>query len=308
MHLGFKHIKALRWPGFGVLLLLGISCTRELPYTQDNFKPILVLNAIWGEGDSLQVQLTSSIGILDDTTEVMVTGANVGIRSGSFSLDVNEIGNGMYGANALCQAGNLYQISAVADGFETINASEIAPLRLNATLPDSNEQLVTTDQINIDINDPIIDNFYLVEVRAQRYKITIDPFTLELDSQLVIEPVEFGNTNKIFLSDLEIVSKQTPFELFDDRLFNGRNYGLQIEIPLSESRRTIFQSEAHHYYVTLKSISESYFNFLKNYLIARPVYGGPFESYRQVPTNVEGGAGILGMYSEVADTVFIKKR
>jgi hypothetical protein len=194
-----------------------------------------------------------------------------------------------------------------APEFQGVRAAEVAPKVLQGSFPDSTVKVVSNDLIDIKINDKPGENFYLIDVKAKRYRRFLDPQTLKFDSTLVLEPIEFNNLNKIFLSDLEIVSKQTYFELFDDRLFNGKDYTLQVEIPAEESQRNPIHTEAQYYLVSVKSISKSYFEFLRNFLVARPIYGGPFESYREVPTNVMGGAGIFGLYSEIQDTVFIKK-
>lgn len=290
-----------------VLCLSGLclACTKEIPYKQDNFEPIVVLNSIWQEGQPLNLNLSSSIGILDDTAQVVIDEALVSIKSEGKELNVQNTGKGVYRSLAICEAGKSYEIRVEAPGFETVVASETAPKILEATLPDSTAQLVNNELIDVVIKDGAEDNFYLVEVKAKRYAIVLDPVTLQLDSSLVLESIPFENLNKIFISDLEIVSKNTDFELFDDRLFNGKEYILQLEIPLSESRRSATHSAPEYYMVSLKSISKSYYDFLRNFLVSRPIYGGPFESYRQIPTNVQGGAGLMGMYSQVSDTVFI---
>jgi hypothetical protein len=290
-----------------VVVILGLGCTKELPYTQDNFKPIIVVNSIWEVGQPVKFNLSSSIGILADTNQVLIENAIGNIRSNGIPLPLQNIGGGDYTSPLLCQEGVTYDIVMSAPGFDAVVATEVSPTNIVASLPDSTDIIIQNHLINIDIDDGLETNYYLIDVKAQRYKLFFDPVTFELDSTLVLEAIPFGNLNKIFLSDLEIVSKRTSFELFDDRLFNGKQYQLQIEVPVSSSLRTVERSEVHHYVVSIRSISPSYFSFLKNFLISRPIYGGPFESYREIPTNVLGGAGVFGIFSQVKDTVFISK-
>jgi len=288
-----------------ILACIGFnSCTKEIPYVQDNFQPILVLNAIWAEGDSMSLEVTSSIGILEDTSRVTINNASVSISSSSVNYNVFNQGKGVYASSAICEAEKNYTIQVSAPGFQSVLATETVPQKLQSTFPDSADRVINNELIDVLIKDPSGANYYMIELKARRYKIRIDPFTQEMDSTLIWESIPFGNLNKIFVSDLEIVSKQTSYELFDDRLFDDKEYTLQVDIPRSSYSRTPVRSEVHFYELHLKSISAAYYRFLRNYLVARPIYGGPFESYREVPNNVQGGAGIFGLYSGERDTVY----
>ncbi|MBO6515413.1 MAG: DUF4249 family protein, partial [Bacteroidia bacterium] len=145
----------------------------------------------------------------------------------------------------------------------------------------------------------LTEDFYLIELRGYRWLYKFDPWSGDkTDSTLVSEPVRMSSVNQIFFSDNNVVNNRQPFELFNDQIFNGesafkldfdvRNFVLIAQADRSE----VFKLEAR-----LKHITKAYYQFLTTLSLNRPVYGGPFSTSSQVPSNIQGGYGIFATYA-----------
>lgn len=272
------------------LILILISCVDEIVFDLDKHESKLVVNSFFSPSDSIRINLSRSIPVLDKDTVNYVKNASVLIYCQDELVDkMNYDGNGNYSLNTSIVTGKEYSIIVDAPGFNTLTAKDMIPEPV---------QILSFDTITIDNgllyceigfkNDLHAMNYYLLEI-VSKYPVwdSDSSHSCQVDiinSDILVENVDFGNADKRLV-------------------FSGRNlqdsvYALGFvldKLPLLNS----CIDGSNTLYIQFKNISEKYYSYLKSYYSSQTWQD-------EVYTNAENGYGIFAGYSVTLDSIVIR--
>lgn len=249
--------------------------------------PMLVANSLFNQHDSWQVLLHKSKNSLDRSSNSPILNATVEIfQDNRIITSLTHTGSGVYHSPQYIkpEIGIEYVLKASAPSYDPIEATDYVPIP------------VQIESVDYDIS-------------SNPFKFTIhftDPLETKNYYQVqLLTPVAEGNS---FLTQVWWESNDLLFQdlgggdpnisLFDDALISGESYSLKLKAyPHSvEPLRQI--------YVSLLSVSESYYNYMKSSKNQDDKGDNPFSTPVQVYNNIENGLGIFAGYGVSIVAVF----
>jgi hypothetical protein len=286
-----------------------MGCNDEISFNQGNGDNLIVVHAQAEVGQRLRLEVSQSELVTEDTLENPIN--DVGIElfiNGLFKEFVysNTKGNAVF--NYVVKAKDSLSIAINKPPFDAISSVAIVPSTMGILQFDTTNKRPQVQGLRISFFDqPLEVNFYQVSLQGQRWFYTLDKLTGQrTDSALGYEYVQMTSINRLFFSDNNIVNNRQNFELLNDKVFNGKNFVLDVDINTFQLEERHDRGEIQRLDIELKNISADYYNFLTTLSINRPVYGGPFSISSQVPSNIRGGYGIFAAYSTDKATILLK--
>lgn len=290
-------------------MLLNQACNDDLVYTgsQDDKKIVAVIRA---ESDSLlKIYLQESQLITEDTFSQPLSDAEIRLyKSEVLQETMKSPASGKVKSTFKVKPNDSLGIAIRKDGYNIVRADVQVPEFVSIILFDTvtrigNDLLLKMSFIDLASRR----NFYMVELFALRWKYILHPLTgARIDSTWEKEELEMESVNRIFFSDQNIVTNQQKFELFNDQIFNGQIFSLDMSINSFNLKESQAKGRAEQLEIRFRNINIDYYNFLTSLSLNRPVYGGPFSITSQVPGNIEGGYGIFAAYSTTTRRIIMK--
>jgi hypothetical protein len=310
------------------LITLLFSCEKVIEFNGDEVKTKLVLNSILTPDSIVKIQLTESRFFLDSNpTFNPIDDADVKLwKDGSLIEPLQNTGEGYYtGTYIPCEGDNL-RITASCSGFDPVECEMqiVSPTPIisvdttNTSLrkdiyyksdygeggfwttgedgswitADSVEFLIFEGNITIKFKDHA--------TIAGYYAIMLEMHIHYENGNVYVWPVNYTSDDMVFKTNNEITFDDDDYQflyIFSDELFDGKEYALKIKargvnmyFPADDSKITGQEMQ-----VTLQSLSPSYYMYLKtrdanseSNFFTEPV---------QIYTNIKGGIGIFGNYS-----------
>jgi len=301
------------------------SCETAIEFNGDTSADLMVLNSFLSPDSVISVHLSKSNFFLDDNeTFTLINDAQV-------KLFVNDVlketltskGQGIYEATYLPKTGERIKITASHSKYGQIEAqtqienhirisscdtssvaTETTPLvyyyydyKQQKTIIDT---VGTNYQNNLNFKINIADsagykNYYRAKVYLAKYMKNGD---------YVVTTLYFDSNDLVFgtAKDEVVDENSNRYNVFNDDIFDGKNYGLSLSIPYNtyayDKDYEIPDYEKPDYYkqeiiVDIESISKSLYLYLKT-REAADNYIEFFSEPVQIYTNVENGIGILG--------------
>jgi hypothetical protein len=264
------------------VMLVALSCEKQIPFNDPGTETKLVLNSYVTPGAAIQVHLSLSRHILDESNYQVVEGATVKLyENGSFVEDLVDMGGGVYEGLHIAEVSKSYRLTASASGYDQISADTSIPSPAGVANIEY-EGLVNTpdgevNRVTFDIVDPGGDNFYHLFLK--------DP-----DGDYNIS---FSSSSQFFETGQED-SYYYDGALFNDDLFNGNSVEVTLDFYLWGAEEAevdiVLVSGSEEYYTytrTIHAYSESQWD-----LFAQPV---------QIYSNVEGGHGAFTGFSLIRE-------
>lgn len=285
---------------FVFLILTLTACEKEIPLDSEQKEPRIVVNCIFGDGDTISVHVSESRNVLYEGELPNLTSASVILQdqNGNALGNFTHEGDGIYKLNNyIPSAGISYKLTVTNTGFDAVQAETQTPSAISISAIDT---LRKGDEMNYAIkfsDDPATTNYY---------GITVEQITISDDGMGGVFTYSdyYFETSEIFTqngyADVDGTKYGSVF-LFSDATFNGGNcvFDASTYIPVGSTDSTIIV-------VGLLSLSEDYFKYKLSYEKYQETAGDPFAQPVQVYSNVENGFGIFGGYSVYRDSLFFE--
>lgn len=278
-----------------------MSCDKQIPYDDVNFKPKLVLNAFNYPDSLLKLKFDESFKLLGSPSiQKLSTPVNIQLFKDSISIidDVFWIEEGEVILPYSVEEGSLYQIKANVVDYPSIESSDRVPLDNVKLILDSMSTGTVFYHLDVTINDPSMDNFYVLDLSV------IGKQSLLNDSIIKHYPIRFSSKDKIFSSTIQTTTEPSNRVIFNDELFNGLNKKIGLRIQKDSLAHSGFRPQK--IYVRLKSVSESMYNYYLMLIQNNHVFGGPLYFEGQIEGNVNGGLGGFYFYNQYTDSIPFK--
>jgi len=278
------------------------SCHSLVDDEFDNYEPIPVMNGLLQADSTFSVQISMSAN-LSDSTPTYVSDAEVIIES---SIDTPDTliytEKGWYTSSRIVKAGETYTCIASIPHYSIISAQTTVPL------PTAISSMVFTDIVGRGEEGEKISSveFTISNDTSKKQFWQIQLITEKMRSNYNSETNEWTETfgaedEYIYMlaeQDTVLLNEANPLTLVSNKLMTTNKYKLKFYI---NSNYTDFNSNEKSY-VLLKSVDESYYQYLKQYYIyfsASEINIGQSSQKYPLYSNVKNG---LGMFTSTSIT------
>jgi len=314
---------------FILFAITATSCLKIVEFDEKDLKPMMVVNCFLSPDSIPSIDLTYTVSSIEDKEYFeSIKNAKITFRQGettypdfTYITEIDSImkwdymGNqtatkyesGKYKNEAIkIESGKKYNIQIEAEGFETVTAETVIPSTIKI---DKIDTFSTThsDQysFSIDRNAKIYFTDPSGETNFYRVKSEIASLTFNqmMEDSFAVYPNYISgylnSTDPVFgTDDTEDIfggSSYNRFSIFDDKIFDGKQYGLSV-ILNSEYKYSDYQAQTYSfniYKVELISVSEPMYLYLNS---VGKQSNGNFALFTEpvlIYSNVEKGAGIF---------------
>ena len=276
------------------------SVVVELPEHQ----PVLVVNGFINPDSVSEVSISKSTGFLAESENQFVRNADVRLsENGTQVTTLVHIGEGVYRASSHHPSqGATYRLDVVADGFEPIRAEAVVPTPIaidSVSVRATNPEIPWSNEYDLTIfftDPPVEDNFYQVIMLERRQ------FPEQPGSQIAQEG--FRSSDPVLLRQDDFGDQQWFYSdaYFDDALFDGESYGLELHYY-------VYSGDAlRDLWAALLTTTESYHYFRKTVDQQDNSEENPFAEPVQIFSNVEKGLGVFAAYSASKFTIDLRQQ
>jgi hypothetical protein len=288
---------------FWIIILLLASCIQEVDYSAPPFSARLVLSSIINPDSVIKAHVGKNISITD-TGSSIIEDASVFLFENGAPIDTLDYqSNGWYVSHTYPKVGFNYRLETHHTGFSSVSAecSVPPPPQLDSLFFTYGELLdqeglpLTRFTLRLNDPDPAINFYELILYSGNPLEPGIQPMPSTRITQLD-DPTLLADANWDY-------APSTLF--FSDALFNGMNGEVSINLKWGG-----YPSADSPYYMVLRNISSSYYQYLKSWSVHRfnqnstqntqdPLtllfQGDSVELY----TNVNDGYGVFGAYNQI---------
>ncbi|MFV0589761.1 MAG: DUF4249 domain-containing protein [Draconibacterium sp.] len=326
-----------------VVFLFFISCEKEVEFKGDELDPLIVVNGIVTEGDTVAVLLTKSKSVFEEEyLYTFVTNAEVNLYVNDVfaetltpqkaeAWDTGELyDTGEYAGSVKAVAGKTYRLEIAVDGFDPISCETTVPKPVEILAWDTTSVgetgysgFASITEFNVEFNDNGQQhNYYRIQSTSkggrERIRYTPDG-TMQYTDTIVIEPessewIDILNAQlNDAINDADEFISGTPdnrFAIFKDDSFNGSKMKLRFQI----------RNNFYYYYpamgssnesdgnfrernISLFSLSKEYYEYLNTANLHYYFEDDFFSEPVQVYSNIKGGIGIWGAVARTSFSV-----
>lgn len=291
------------------MLVLQTACEKKLEFEGEVLTSKLVVNDDFDPTRSWSVHVSNSLSVIDNASLRAIEDAEVNIFNGNELVEsLTHTNDGFYHSFDMLPLPNVnYTIAVSAPGFEPVSSSSFAPennLEISNIDTSYFEQEFSDSRslrLDITIKDTQVgQNYYGIGATS----VFINPETLqETHNQLYL------NSSDLIFDASSGDNKYGESLPFDDVLFNNSQYILSVNIDEIDGQYQEIYDEFGNYIgfelvppsvliLKIFSYSEELYLFNKSINSYENNDGDPFSQPTQIFSNIEGGFGIFGGFTE----------
>jgi len=272
-----------------------LACERSIPFPETNTPSVLVANSLFTKDSIWTVQLSQSVAIDSAVNFNFIPNGQIEIKNldNNLSTLLKHQEDGIYTSAAFLPTSEAtYELSAQADGFQSIQAINTLPkdFVINLKKFQRSEYLKQPNYLfDIEIKDePNTANFYLIQIQ----------YTLKKEGELFYEKArhfsfDINSDNETVVVD-HAALKQS---YLSDANFNGQTYTSQIGAA-SSLLSMIELADELTAFISVYSISEAGYLYEKSVERFENAENELFVEPFGVFSNINNGLGIFAGYLE----------
>ncbi|MBL4703484.1 MAG: DUF4249 domain-containing protein [Flavobacteriales bacterium] len=281
--------------GTVVLIIVMISCRKEIPFTSEVTTSKLVVNSLFEADSSWNINVSRSLSVIDEAELASIENATVTIKDGTGTLIETLVhdADGNYIGTSYPQIGNTYRVDVSAAGYTSVYGEDLVPDPVNVISIDTAATVISGEEylgVSITFDDPSgVKNYYRLSVlvglwdRWDNGMGGLDSAYWEEEVYLVLnDPAFEGNGAD---------SWQTE-GIMTDLLFDGQQRTVEVGLDSWFFNNSIVRIQFID--VLFFNSTETTYLFNKSYSLYQETNGNPFAQPVQVYSNITNGFGIFG--------------
>jgi hypothetical protein len=294
------------------IIFLFAACQKEVEVKLPESSYKLVLNSILSSDSVVKVLVSRSKKLyVDDVANLKINNAVVSLYEDNDFIEIlPRFEDGVYKSlNFKPQIGKEYKVIVRAPGYTDAVAKETIIQQAeinNITFQDS--ALILEQQMMAKVSFDIVDvpgtkNYYELSIQSFFYNYNFNPNTGQIiDSTKLPIPAYLTITDEALKENYEGSGLDggnyyyTDALAFTDKFFDGKNFKVNVYF-------SSYQANVDTLTIRIKSMTKSYYEYKRSVNLQSSVGSNPFSEPVRVFTNVEGGLGILGSYTEIRKKV-----
>ncbi len=282
-----------------------VSCEKEVQLNLPAHTPALTLSSFTETNERIEIGVGKSISIqqYNRNADLSIGNAIVKVyRDGVLMEEIQGVSSsGHYMSTMTVEPGSTYTVAVSAPGFNTVEASSIAPSQVPLMgeperIPNVKKDIngVSLDEVRIRFTDPpTLGDFYILQIRdATSFDTTFQYYS----SYCITSPDP--SVESAYTDDIEQNTCLSSNGIYiKDVLFNGTSKDLRLYMPSEALKPQVIQGDSVWPVILLHHVTGDYFRYLKTYNYALDNSGNPFSEPANVYSNVKNGYGIFSISS-----------
>jgi hypothetical protein len=286
-----------------MMFVLLFSCETDVDMDLGPHTPVLVVHGFVSTGDFFKISVSKTTNSkIVNVDELIVDNATVILYENDIARDTIPYDPFIkrYASLVIAVPGNTYKIVVQAPGFTTVEATAVASPEVATTIK-SYEKNARSDVDGSLLNDIVFSiadpasqpNHYYVEISGTLTgyfcTYTFDPSVEQFQGSLnPFEPDDCIGSDEILITD---------------KRFNGIVKDVAISATAWAMEEFDNGNRMLRPYLTKYTVSEEYYNYLRDGIAADLFEGNPFAEPRITKGNVRNGYGLFAVYSVTVDTL-----
>lgn len=290
---------------YSVFLISCTFCTKVIEIDIPSHDPALVVNSLFTDGQRIRVHLSKTASAFDYSTPTVENGL-VRLFCNDEEIETLIFNNGYYYSDVEALQKEEYSLIVSVPGMEDVSSEDSIPER---TLIESyvhrdsvmmNDNNYPVMQLELGFTDKSGRDFYELSIAADYYVAGFN-YRHNVGFKYSTDPV---------LVSTGLLDYYAESIVFTDELFDGEQTSIKANYWIQTGEMPLIGGGPEYGYilfVSLRSISESYYNYIRKQIIYRynlesNIFTGlpdPVQMY----SNITGGYGIFAGYSSDNKTI-----
>ncbi|MBN2863693.1 MAG: DUF4249 domain-containing protein [Bacteroidales bacterium] len=292
---------------YPVLLICCATCTKIIEIDIPAHEPKLVVNSLFTDGHRFKVHLSKTASAFDYSTPTVEDGL-IRLFCNDEEIDTLIFNNGYYYSNINAEQGEKYSLIVIAPEMDDVSSEDSIPKRTliesyvhrdSVMMSDNNYPVM---QLELRFTDKPGPDFYELSIAADYYVAGFN-YRHNVGFQYSTDPV---------LVSTGLLDYYAESIVFTDELFDREQTSIKANYWLQTGEMPLIGGGPEYGYllfVSLRSISESYYNYIRKqiiyqYSLESNIFTGlpdPVHMY----SNIKGGYGIFAGYSSDNKTISV---
>lgn len=290
-------------------LIIFAACNKDIEVKLPVEESKLVVNSRTNVGDTIHVQVTKSMNVLEYNFEsALITNASVQLYVDNVPGPVMayDPAKKYYTAPVKAEQGKKYNVTVTAPSFTKAEASTLVPVavpivamhRVENVRTDDDEGSI--DELRITFDDPPTPgDYYIIRITEPKESKFFNNSFIIRSSDASVEGIansdDFSDAGGLRLSRKGIV--------VNDLLFNGGSKELVLYCAhdlLEPTHTTDDNNQPVTLYTTVEllHVTNDYYRYFKSYMFVSESYDDGFTQPANVYTNIINGYGIFSIVSK----------
>ena len=290
---------------YSVFLISCTFCTKVIEIDIPSHDPALVVNSLFTDGQRIRVHLSKTASAFDYSTPTVENGL-VRLFCNDEEIDTLIFNNGYYYSDVEALQKEEYSLLVSVPGMEDVSSEDSIPEK---TLIESyvhrdsvmmNDNNYPVMQLEVGFTDKSGRDFYELSIVADYYVAGFN-YRHNVGFKYSTDPV---------LVSTGLLDYYAESIVFTDELFDGEQTSIKANYWIQTGEMPLIGGGPEYGYllfVSLRSISESYYNYIRKQIIYR--YNLESNIFTGLPdpvhmySNITGGYGIFAGYSSDNKTI-----
>jgi len=290
---------------YSVFLISCTFCTKVIEIDIPSHDPALVVNSLFTDGQRIRVHLSKTASTFDYSTPTVENGL-VRLFCNDEEIDTLIFNNGYYYSDVVALQKEKYSLLVSTPGLGEVSSEDSIPEK---TLIESyvhrdsvmmNDNNYPVMQLELGFTDKSGRDFYELSIVADYYVAGFN-YRHNVGFKYSTDPV---------LVSTGLLDYYSESIVFTDELFDGEQTSIKANYWIQTGEMPLIGGGPEYGYllfVSLRSISESYYNYIRKQIIYQ--YNLESNIFTGLPdpvhmySNITGGYGIFAGYSSDNKTI-----
>lgn len=275
------------------------SCTKIIEINLPPHEPKLVVNSLFTDGQRIKVHLSKTTSVFEYSTPIIDNGL-IRLFRNDEEIDTLIYSNGYYYSDVVAEQAETYSVIISAPGMGEVSSEDNIPEKTLIESYEHRDSVIMDDnnfpvmQFEMNFTDQPGLSFYELSIIAEYYVGNFQrrhPVGLEYNSDPIL--VSTG-----------LLDYYPHSIVFTDEMFDGEETNIKVNYSIQTGEMPLIGSGPEYsylLYVSFRSVSESYYNYIRKQIIYRynlesNIFTGMADPVLLF-SNINGGYGIFGGYS-----------
>lgn len=297
---------------FLIALIVLAGCKEIIEYDEKSVREVLVVSGILEKGKVIDVRLSKSINRFDDIGFQQFEDKTIVVFADEVKLgELKHTGRGRYVSEGyFAEAGKNYRIEIFDNDKKVASAETFLPSPVSINDLDSITRNINGKKrllVNLKFDEPAeVENYYRLELHEQLFVPYLTSKN-EVSVRMLTIPGEINTDKNWLIRGMGLYRENDKFHdwagnrfyIFSDRYIQGKRLSLELDMPYFRTDSVLGTNRK----IYLQSISRDYFYYLRSVMQQASTNENPFNEPVQIYTNIQGGVGIFGAFSQTVDSL-----
>ncbi len=288
------------------------GCKEIIDFDEKSVRDTIVVSGILEDGKFVDIRLSKTINRFVDSEFEPIENLDIILYENNREIgELRHVNRGRYISDGFsATAGNKYRIEIFENNRKIASAETIIPERRQILKIDTISRFSDGKKwlrVKLRFADQVgSEDYYRIELHEQLF-IPYLTSSQQVSVRMITIPLEINTEKNWLLRGMGFYNQNDKFHdwagnmfnIFSDRYIQGQDFDLMMDMPYFRTDSVLGTNRK----IYLQHISRDYFYYLRSVMQQMSTSNNPFNEPVQIYSNVSGGTGIFGGFSQTVDSV-----